>query len=55
LPWALSLPGFFTQSLTGALRWGWNIERDEIDLEGGDQMRGMSYGGGLEYNIYRDM
>jgi len=49
----------FTRSLTGrisaALRWGWNIERDEIDLQGSDQMRGMAYGGGLEYNLYQDM
>ena len=45
----------FTETLTGALRWGWNVERDEIDLEGSDQMRGMSYGGGVEYNLYRDM
>ena len=44
-----------TSHLSAAGRWGWNIERDEIDLEGSDQMRGMSFGGGLEYNLYQDM
>ncbi|OGF98575.1 MAG: hypothetical protein A2Z86_00675 [Candidatus Glassbacteria bacterium GWA2_58_10] len=40
---------------TAALRWGWNIERDEVDLSGSDQMRGMSWGGGIECNVLKNM
>ena len=37
-----------------AARWGWNVERDEVDLDSGDKMRGMGFGGGLEYNLFAD-
>ncbi len=37
-----------------AARCGWNVERDEVNLESGDKMRGMSFGGGVEYNLFAD-
>ncbi len=40
---------------SGALRWGWSIERDEVGLDGSDQMRGLSAGGGIDYRIYKDI
>jgi len=42
------------EKFTGALRWGWNVERDEVDLENGDRLRGMSFGGGVEAKLYMD-
>ncbi len=37
-----------------AARGGWNVERDEVGLESGEKMRGMSFGGGIEYNLFAD-
>ncbi|HUU27149.1 MAG TPA: PorV/PorQ family protein [archaeon] len=49
----------FTRDLSnkfsGAMRFGWNVERDEVDLKSEDQLRGMSIGGGVEYRMMQNM
>ncbi len=40
--------------LSGALRFGWNFERDEVGLSGSEQLRGMSTGGGIEYMLAKN-
>jgi len=43
------------EKFTGALRWGWNVERDEVGLSGDEKLRGMAFGGGLEAALYKDI
>lgn len=44
-----------SNKFTAALRAGWNIERDELDLAGNDKIRGLSFGGGVDYKLYQNM
>ena len=36
-----------------AFRAGWAVQQDEVDITGGDRLRGLSLGGGFIYNLYK--
>ena len=37
---------------SAALRCGWDFRRDEVDLRGSDKLRGLSAGGGINYDLF---
>ena len=57
LPVSFSVGAEFTRRINdksqAAIRAGWSVQQDELELKGRERLRGLSFGGGYVYRLYQ--